>query len=54
MNSQIIVPILIVLFLYNVGDFYKEKGMDYPLLKILFELIIIIFLIVFFFIKKKS
>ena len=53
MNSQIIVSILIVLFLYNIGDFYKEKGMDYPLLKILFQLILIIFLIVFFFHKKE-
>ena len=53
MNSQIIVSILIVLFLYNDGDFYKKKGLDYPLLKILFELILIIFLIVFFFHKKE-
>ena len=53
MNSQIIVSILIILFLYNIADFYKEKGMDYPLLKVLLELILIIFLIVFFFHKRE-
>ena len=53
MNAQIFILLLIILFVNNIIDFYKKKGMDYPLLQILFELILIVLLIVLAFHKKE-
>ena len=39
MNRQSIAFLLLMLFIYLFGDFLNLKGMKYPLLKILMELI---------------
>ena len=47
MSRQIVIFLLILAFLSLIGDFQKLKGFDYPLLKILVQLIgVILFLIV--------
>ncbi len=45
--------LLIILFLYLAGEFFELKGLDYPLLKVLFELIVIILILVLSLNKKE-
>ena len=45
--------LLIILFLYLAGEFFELKGLDYPLLKILFEFIVIILILVLSLNKKE-
>ena len=46
MNSQNIVFLLLMLFIYLLAYFLNLKGMEYPLLKILVELIGITLLLI--------
>ena len=46
MNRQSIAFLLLMLFIYLFGDFLNLKGMEYPLLKILMELIGITLLLI--------
>ena len=45
-NNHIIISFLIILFYWICNTFIDLKGMDYPLLRVLLELILITFLLV--------
>ena len=47
-NYHIIISFLIILFYWRCNTFIDLKGMDYPLLRVLLELILITFLLVAF------
>ena len=53
MNSQSIAFLLLMLFIYLLGDFLNLKGMEYPLLKILMELIGITLLLILVLHKRE-
>ena len=53
MGHQGIILFLLILFLYLFGDFNSLKGMEYPLLRILMELIGIILILIIFLHKKE-
>ena len=53
MNRHGIIFLLFVLFLFLLGDFHKLNGIEYPLLRILLELIGIVLIIVLILHKKE-
>ena len=52
-NFHIIISFLIILFYLRFNTFIDLKGMDYPLLRVLLELILITFLLVAFKYKEE-
>ena len=52
-NYHIIISFLIILFYWRCNTFIDLKGMDYPLLRVLLELILITFLLVAFKYKEE-
>ena len=52
MNRHGIIFLLFILFIFLLGDFLKLKGNEYPLLRILLELIGIVLIIVLILHKK--
>ena len=53
MNRHGIIFLLFILFIFLLGDFLKLKGNEYPLLRILLELIGIVLIIVLILHKKE-
>jgi len=53
MNRHGIIFLLFILFILLLGDFLKLKGNEYPLLRILLELIGIVLIIVLILHKKE-
>ena len=53
MSHQIVIYLLILAFLFLLGDFQKLKGFDYPLLKILVKLIGVILVLIIVILKKE-
>ena len=53
MSRQGIIFLLLVLFMFLLEDFHKLKGIEYPLLKILLELIGIVLILILILHKKE-
>ena len=53
MSHQGMIFLALLFFVYLLGDFQKLKGMEYPLLRILVELIGIILILVVILHKKE-
>ena len=53
MNTQIIITMLLILFIYSLNTFIELRGLEYPLLRALIELIILIVILIITLHKKE-
>lgn len=53
MNTQIIITMLLILLIYSLNTFIELRGLEYPLLSTLIELIILIFILIITLHKKE-